>query len=325
MSEADNPAGADAGGFDMSGWGWIGDTVEQAVFSQATMAVIRQQSQHDPCGLSAYLREIMIGPEGLSKLADTWAAARTASIFAPLTIRDSIERRGNMPPGSNLTGGKRLAEFALETLGATLLIPPPVLVAMAWTIGPNPPLMALAHMDWIESRMPNGQDIADGSYLGHMSNSGDRISSGVYIKNGVYRGSKIKRLIRRWIDYQVENVSSPGLADVRADLIDLVGTFYGSGEYGFWQEGDPIAPGSKLGYRIYVGDAMMTIEREAQALCDALAVAPAAQASQALAGGLALAAQELENAKLAAEAKQRRDQYMIVAAAMVAALALVQR
>jgi len=325
MSEADNQAGADAGGFDMSGWGWIGDTVEQAVFSQATMAVIRQQSQHDPCGLSAYLREIMIGPEGLSKLADTWADARAASIFAPLTIRDSIERRGNMPPGSNLTGGKRLAEFALETLGATLLIPPPVLVAMAWTIGPNPPLMALAHMDWIESRMPNGQDIADGTYLGHMSNSGDRISSGVYIKNGVYRGSKIKRLIRRWIDYQVENVSSPGLADVRADLIDLVGTFYGSGEYGFWQEGDPIAPGSKLGYRIYVGDAMMTIEREAQALCDALAVAPAAQASQALAGGLALAAQELENAKLAAEAKQRRDQYMIVAAAMVAALALVQR
>jgi hypothetical protein len=320
MSDADNQISGAAGMSSPMDFSWIGDIVEQANMNQANMAQMRQDTQDNPCGMAAYLREVLAGLVQ-DQLDLKWSAVRQKAEFLPYSIRDSIERQGNMPPGSDLIGGKRLAEHAIETLGASRLIPTGDLVGMAFLVGPlGPGPLALAHMDFIEDRMPSGQDIANGSYLGRMSNSGTRVSSGVYIKNGTYRGTAIRQLIQRWIEYQAQNVSSPDLADARSDLIRMVGTSQGTGQFGVWQESDGVAPGSELGNVLFMESEMLGMEAEARALCTQFQIGAQQMGETALDASIAATAAELENQKLAIEAKQRRDQYMIVAAAMVAAL-----
>ena len=305
-------------------YSWIGDIVEQANMNQANMAQMRQDTQHDPCGMAAYLREVLAGVVQ-DQLDIKWGLTRQKAEFLPYSIRDSIERLGNMPPGSDLTGGKRLAEQALDTLGASRLIPEADLAGiffLLWPLGPGP--IALAHMDFIEDHMPSGQDIANGSYRNHMSNSGTRVSSGVYIKNGTYRGSKIRQLIERWIEYQAENVTSPALTDVRRDLVFLVGTSQGTGPFGVWREQDGVAPGSELGNVLFMESEMLTLEAEARAICEDFNQLEQDRQDAALAGQLGAVDRQLSTYAMEAERRQRRNDLAVVGALLVGALLAVR-
>jgi hypothetical protein len=313
------------GGYSAPGdYSWIGDIVEQALMSQANMAQMRQDTQHDPCGMAAYLREVLAGVVQ-DQLDLKWSAVRQKAQFLPLSIQDSIERLGNMPPGSDLAGGKRLAEQAVDTLGASRLIPTPDLVGMAFLLGPlGPGPLGLAHMDFIEDRMPSGQDIANGSYRGRMSNTGTQVSAGVYIKNGTYRGSKIRQLIERWIEYQSENVTSPDLADARSDLVRMVGSWTGSGEFGIWREQDGVAAGSELGNVLFMESEMLTLEAEARAICEDFNQLAQDRQDAALAGQLGAIDQQLATSAMESERRQRRNDLAVVGALLVGALLAVR-
>jgi len=306
-------------------YSWIGDIVEQAVMSQHQAAVIRNQVQRDPCGLAAYLRELM-GTSQQDKLNAKWAAVRTKASFLPLTIEDSLERLGNTPPGSDLQGGKRLAEFLFETIGPQRLIPPQDLVGIGFLVGPlGPQAIAGAQVDWIEQRLPSGQSVASGAYLSQPSTGGTRVSSQIYIKDGQYRGIKIKRGIERWTRYQAENVSSPALANVRADLVRMVGDWKGSGRYGVWAEGDEIKEGSELGNLIFMWEDMERLSDEAQELCEDFNIGAQQRQDAALAGELAFRGEELAQERQALEAKIKRDQALTIGALFFGAVFLMRR
>ena len=196
---------------------------------------------------------------------------------------------------------------------------------MALLLGPlGPGPLALAHMDFIEDRMPSGQDIADGSFRGRMSNTGTKVSAGVYIKNGTYRGSKILRLINRWIEYQAQNVSSPDLSDARSDLIRMVGTAEGSGAFGIWREQDGVRDGSELGNVLFMESEMLTLEREARAICEQFNQLEQDRLDAALAGQLGAMDAQLENAAAESERKQRRNDFAVVGGLVGAALIAVR-
>jgi len=322
MSDDAGAVGAMSGPTDYS---WIGDIVEQAVMSQHQAALIRNQSQHNPCGLAAYLRELM-GTSQQDKLNSKWAAVREKSEFLPLTIADSLENLGNSPPGSDLSGGKRLAEYMFDVLGAERLIPPGDLIGLGFLCGPGgPPALALCQIQWIEEHLPSGQSVRSESYLDAPSAGGTQVSPGIKIKNGRYRGVGIKSVIFDWTRYQAQNVSSPALGNVRDDLLRMVGSWTGSGPYGIWQEGDPIADGSELGNLIYMWEDMIAISEEAQDLCDTFNIAEQQRQDAALAGQLDLYETDLENQRLEIERKQRRDQLAIVGAVLIGAALVIKK
>ena len=321
---SDNNAQSAAGYAAPTDYSWIGDIVYQALMSQAEMAQMRQASQADPCGMAAYLREILIGPQGLERLDSKWTAVRQKAQLLPITIQDSIERRGNLPPGSDLSGGKRLAEFAFETLGPARLIPSADRAGLAFASGFLPPLVALAEMQWIEDRMPSGQSIANGTYLTRLSNTGERVSSGVYIKNGTYRGTEIGRLIIRWINYQIENVSSPALGNARSDLIRMVGTFKGSGQFGIWQESDGVRSGSELANIIFTQSEIVRLEEESRLMCNQFNTAEQQRMDAIVGSHIQSQLSDAQTRSYEAQATQRRNNLATVAALMLGAFAAMR-
>jgi hypothetical protein len=311
---------------DMGGptdYSWIGDIVEQAVISQHEAALIRNQSQHDPCGMAAYLRELMGTSQG-DLLTGKWHAVREKAAFLPVAIGDSLRNLGNAPPGTDLAGGKPLAEFLFDTLGANKLIPPQDQVAIGFlcaALPPSPPQAIMAcQLQFIADRLPSGITIANGSFLNAPSkrDGGTKVSSRLYITNNEYRGVAFKAAVLEWIDYQAENVTTGALANAREDLIRMVGTFQGSGEYGLWSDNDPVLPGSELGRLLTKFENMTELAEHGQALCDQFNIADSDRLDRALEGQINTINAEIER-------KQRRDQYAIVAAAVLGALFLVKK
>jgi hypothetical protein len=319
MSEENEVGGVpDMGG--PTDYGWIGDIVEQAVISQHEAALIRNQSQHDPCGLAAYLRELMGTSQG-DLLTGKWAAVRERADFLPIAIGDSLRNLGNAPPGTDLAGGKRLAEFLFDTLGVERLIPIGDLIGIGLGCGPLGPQAILGcQVQWIEDHLPSGIDIATGDYLNAPSSqgSGVRVSSNLYITNGDYRGTTLKGAILDWIRYQAENVTTGMLGNAREDLIRMVGTWQGSGQYGLWSDADQVHAGSELGRLLEKFENMTELAEHGQALCDQFNIADSDRLDRALEGQI-----DTINAEI--ERKQRRDQYAIVAAAVLGALFLVKK
>jgi hypothetical protein len=327
MSEGDNQAAAGGAG-SFSGGGsftdpraWA-DAINAGIFTQSMSAQMRQDAQGNPCGAAAFWREYM-GANLRFEWDDKEQAVRQRAQFLPLTIRDSLERRGMAPPGSDLAEGKALGEFAVEVLDVEDLIPASDLIFITLFAGPFPHLQIGARMAFIQDHMPSGLSLANGSWRGRMSNTGTRISEGVYLKNGVYRGATILQLIDRWIQYQIENVSSPALGNARTDLIRMVGTWQGTGEYGIWQEGDGVATGSELGILRYMWNHLTELEGFSTDLCNAIHIAEQRRADETLSGGLSLAEEALALERLAIEAKQRRD-YGLIAVAMVGAFVVAR-
>ena len=256
------------------GFEWIGNTIYQAVMSQAQMAQMRQDGQAHPCGMAAYLREILVGAEGLEILDNKWEAVREKAQFLPLAIGDSLRVLGTAPDG-----GMRLSDFAISTLGADRLIPGAYRAGLALAGGLFPPAILAIEAQWVEDRLPTGLSIENGSYRQNMTNVGERVSSGIYVWGeqpttpGTYRGSEISGMIAAWIRYQAENVSTPMLGNAREDLTRMVGTWQGTGQYGLWQESDGARSGSELALAIFQVGEMVRLEEESRLLCNQIHIA----------------------------------------------------
>jgi|6_EtaG_2_1085325.scaffolds.fasta_scaffold01307_3 hypothetical protein len=317
---------ADIGG--MSGptdYSWIGDIVEQAIMSQHEAAVIRNEVQHNPCGLAAYLRELL-GTTQQHRISEKWAAVREKADFLPIAVADSLLNLGNAAPGYDIANSKRLAEYMIDALGVERLIPVGDLIGIGFLAGPfGPHAIAAGQLQWIEDHLPSGSSIASGEYLEAPSQGGTVVSPGIKIKNGRYRGVGIKGVIFDWTKYQAENVSTGFLGNAREDLIRMVGSWTGSGRYGIWQEGDAILEGSELSNLLYMFEDMRAMEKEAQDLCDTFNIGVQKRADRALAGQLDLYGADLENQRLEIERKQRRDQMAVVGAVVLGAAILVKK
>jgi len=306
------------------GWEWIGNTIYQGVMSQAQMAQMRQDGQHHPCGMAAYLREILVGAEGLSILDNKWEAVREKAQFLPLAIGDSLRNLGNSPPGSDLQGGKRLAEYLFDSLGVERLIPPGHIVGTVLACAPlGPQAVAACQVQWIEDRLPSGLSIASGAYLNAPSrrDGGERVSANLYITNNRYRGTALKGAIRSWIRYQAENVSSPMLGNAREDLTRMVGTWQGTGQYGLWQESDGARSGSELALSIFQVGEMVRLEETSRLLCDQFNIAGQRRADALVGSEVATSLQDAQTRADQAAATIARNKTITWAAVGLGAFA----
>jgi hypothetical protein len=316
---------------------WIGDMVNSGLQQQADMAQMRQDAQHDPCGMAAFVREIL-GTSYLLKFSDAIGAARVDSAFLVDWIDESIQTLGR-PGGNRPTGGKRLGEFAMETLGPHNLIPQEALAAQillgVFTAGQ---LGGPASMDWIEGHMPSGISIMNRARAGTLStyrasyrSDDERVGPGLYLRPGnasgvfrtgaTYRGPALGPLLEAWVEYQIENVSSGSDLNPREDLIYRVGTWRGSAQYGLWQEGDLVLYGSEVERLERLEQEMIAIEEEGRGLCSARE-----QLMQDFAENDRIQAnQDRETRRRLDQADSRRKDWAVIAAVGLSAWILARR
>ena len=318
---------------DMSSWGWIADTVRTAVLTMHDASIMKQQAQRNPCDMGAMLREILGGgPLIVDKIENYGAIVNAAAQFLPDIIAESLSFKGRHPPGSDLSGGKRLAEYALDSLGPTRLLPPGVMAAHAF-LGPG--LGWLASIDWVEARMPTGNELVNGDWRQAVrGGTGEYISPGVYLSPGgagtasVYKGNRIGRLISQWIRYQVQNVTTSDLGTARRNLTTYVGSYRGTGPFGIWQNGDPIVSPSKLWQVLENRRHILEIEEYARLLCAEQQAASGELMAEIMTTGIELSAEAQEAAILAdrqaAIARARRGDWLVVGGLVIGALVAVR-
>jgi hypothetical protein len=86
---------------------------------------------------------------------------------------------------------------------------------------------------------------------------------------GKLQGPAIASEVAAWIGHQVDTVTPPDFPSIRNRLNRVVGSSTGSGSFGVWEPGDPVAPGSRLGQL----EAIRRDVRERRAELDARCVA----------------------------------------------------
>ena len=311
ISSAEDAEASYAGNVNANDWSWIGDMINSGIMTQANIQkMIADQSAH-PCGLAAFMRALL-GGIIKDNLDIDYAAARQPALFLPDIIGESIETRGAWGPG-----GKRLGSYALDSYGPVgNLIPDPDLgglTFLGFLLGPGGP--HLLYRDWIEDHMPAGGDLLAGNYS--TSTTGTQVSAGIYLKNGVYRGSKVGQLIEGWRNYQINNVSNHEIGAARGELIRVVGTWRGASPVGTWTEADPILPGSVLGNTVFMEQECLRIEAESRALCEDLIIADTAMEAAALSGQLGLYTADQLARQKQSEAQERRKNLQTAGALLI--------
>ena len=340
---ADGAAKADAAGVDPSaGTEWV-TAINNLMVTQFQAGALRTEMQTQPCAAAGFIREIMTT---ILEPKVTWRHgwADKAEGFLGDWVYESLLRRG-MPGGGLRDGmslGAYIVEFGPRAATGSALIPDPVRTLL---------LGAIPERDWINLKLPSGQELADGSYLhkykagAQIRSQGEEIYPGVYLfprqpmdlsplhpnwanRTGAkYYGQPILDLIEDWIEYQSENVSgdlsqgwnSP--QDPRSTLIKMVGTYRGTGPFGLWQWSDGARPGSRVYQIDLLWEDAQELLQEASDLCTAQW-----QLEQGLAQlGAELSAAERLAAIEAAERKAAREEKALIGALAVAAIYLASQ
>jgi hypothetical protein len=253
----------------------------------------KQAAQENPCILAAMMRELL-ATNYMYKLEDETRNSREVAAFLPMAITESLQQRGTNPPGSNVRGGKNLAEFAVDAFGMQNLMPSSVFgafMAQIAFLSPLAPGMAAqsvqaSMLQWVLDHMPTGQSIANWNFRTTVPSGSEALGNSLWLApapgqssvgndigraGSVYRGQGLGQLLVDWRDYQINNVEPSELTSPRAELIQLVGAWQNpsfSGPYDIWQPGDPGLPNSRLENLQFLKDDMLDIEAIGQELCD---------------------------------------------------------
>jgi hypothetical protein len=253
----------------------------------------KQAAQENPCILAAMMRELL-ATNYMYKLEDETRNSREVAAFLPMAITESLQQRGTNPPGSNVRGGKSLAEYAVDVFGMQNLMPSSVFgtfVAQIVLLSPAMPGMAaqLVHVNmlqWVMDHMPSGQSIANWSFRTNVPSGSEALGNSLWLApapgqssvgndvgraGSLYRGQALGQLIVDWREYQINNVEPSEITTPRAELVQLVGAWRNpsfSGPYEIWQPGDPSLPNSRLEKLQFLETDMLEIEAIGQELCD---------------------------------------------------------
>ena len=208
----------------------------------------------------------------------------------------------------------------------------PGLAILNFVAGPG--LGTLAMMDWIEAHMPTGQELASGQWRDVIrGGTGEQISANIFLSpmtsgparaGAVYKGRGIRTLINNWIQYQGQNLTGTDLGTARTTLTHMVGTYRGTGPFGIWKQGDPIAPNSDWANVLEMERHVLEIEEYARNLC----AEQQATQGRLMEAGLLSAEQQATDA-LAAEREDarrtaRRNDLLVVGGLVIGAYLAVR-
>lgn len=306
---------------------WIGDMINSGIMTQHQARKMRGEMERNPCDLASALRELL-GAEGAvnSKVTSAFNKMRSNAAFLPDVVAEIFERRGNFPPGSHLSGGKTLGEYAIEVLGPQSLIPQDVAAAMAFAAPFLPlPIAILQPIRFVDNHMPTGLSLVTGSWYDDVrgpSSSDERLPNGVFLspltsgpdrRYAMYKGPVIRQLIDNWMRYEINNVESSDFPSPRRALINLAGTWEGSGPYGIFDPAaDEVLPNSKVATLLEMQARMRELELESRTFCNELTAAGNELARDTTEAGISLEEQRLANERLAAERKAKQNDYLLV-------------
>ena len=299
------------------------ESIDNLLMGITEAAIMRAMAQAEPCVANAWLREQYA--LGLSPRLDRLHSdTRQAAEFLPTVIGESLSRQGRLAPG--VEGGTRLGEFLFHSLGPARVVP-------NWALAPLVllgPIGIPLTFQWIEDHLPSGVLLRSGAWKQSVQGSGGtRVSAGVFYDHGdnQLRGNAVRHGIQQWIQNQVDNVQPAGVPSPRTKLVNNVGTYQGSGQYGLWQEGDPILPGSKLATAGNVETQMLDVIESSDLACEQQWAQQAGAAGAATVIALSAEERAAADARASATAREqqmRNNQIAIVGGLGIAALLAVR-
>ena len=318
---------------------WIGDMVNSGIMTQHHAAKMRMEMERNPCDFAAAIREKLAADGAVNtKAVNAVAKMRQYATFLPDIIGEIFERRGHFPPGSNLSGGKTLGEYALEVLGPEALIPPDVQFAMAMASPLLPPPIAMTQpARFVDDHMPTGLALVSGSWYDDVrgpDSRDERLAPGVYLspkKTGParryasYKGHVIRQLIDNWMRYEINNVYSTEFPNVRRNLVLYAGTWEGSGPYGVFDPyADEVLPGSKVADLLLLQSEMNRIEAESRGICNGLAASQGQLLADMTEAEMDARTRGLEIERAAAEKSAKQKDLLVVGGLLLGALIAVR-
>lgn len=200
--------------------------------------ISRQQA--DPC--QAWIN---LGNWDTNIYRPNYRRAMTKARQLTVALQDHMENLIRTRGRSGGTGIP-LERFIFEEMGGLggaaqeLLLPErqlgwirPVCVAQ---ILAGTPQLCVAHItDAIRSHLPLADDIRNGTISPMETES---LSPGIGLTENRYTGTRIIEIVERWLDHQYREANPPEHPNARNKLINLVGTWEGTGPFGFWKAPD---------------------------------------------------------------------------------------
>lgn len=285
-AEAVSDEGVEFAGLGGMSWAWIGTMIDDAIQTQHDVAEQRQRARGaDPCVYWASIDELWATNHGPAWWRATTTAAKVSDALSR-AIEESIRARGRT---ANASGQTPLADFLVQQLGADSLIPDVTkaelflvgLLTQGFTLGALPfevaaiienylPLGSDLLRTGVYSRQDKGLEISPGIYLwgpGLPANPTNETQNALIRRRGRYSGRLISDQIREWKERQVDRVVPARFGTARARLINLVGSWEGSGEYGVWVPSDGYAETSRIGFLLDWRETFFAERAVARDLC----------------------------------------------------------
>ena len=216
----------------------------------------------DPCAQEMQLREwdAEVYRRGVTQVAGTAAAiseqlqraiavsintlGHSGQTGTPLEVwLNNNIGLGNLTPTAEEAG---IATIGILTGGVGLSIAIPAALGRVRNRLPSAAKIRAGNV----SSEEKGLQVGPGVYLwapGVASNPTTPAQQRKARETGKLQGPAIADAINGWIQHQIDRVTPADFASARNRLARLVGSAEGSGEFGIWQQGDPVTATSKLG------------------------------------------------------------------------------